>query len=117
LVALGWALGCSGRTVGHEEEASQGVGLNAGEADEDPGVIQIVICDEVRVRVGGDHLIAFISVHADDEGFAVLMETREERTADFETGRAVGRGFFGAVEGEGDLADGGEGNRHNHCST
>jgi hypothetical protein len=91
--------------MGAEEEAAQGVGLNAGDADEDPRVMQIVIRDEVSVGVGGDHIVAFVDVHADNEGLAVLMEAGEESAADFETGSAVGADFLDAVEGESDLAD------------
>lgn len=112
--ALGWGLGgcCGGGALGAEEEVAQGLGLDPCDADEDPGVMQIVIRDEVSVGVGGDHVIALVNVHADDKGFAVLMEAGEERAADFETGSAIGADLLDAVEGEGDLADGGKGDGH-----
>ena len=40
------------------------------------------------------------------------MESGEEGSADFEAGSSVGADFFDVVEGEGDLADGGEGYGH-----
>lgn len=91
--------------MGCAEEVTQGFRLDSGGADEDPGVIQIMVGDEVCVRIGGDHVVAFVDRHANDEGFAVLMEAGEESATYLEAGRAVGTGFLNVVEGECDLAD------------
>jgi hypothetical protein len=103
--------GCS-RFVRPANQIVQSVGVNAGDANQNPFVIEVVIGDVVRSRIGGEQLRALVEIGADDQGFAVLMEAEEECAAHAESGSAVRRALCDIVEGKREFANGGEGDGH-----
>ncbi len=86
--------------------------VNARHANQNPFVVDVVIGDVVRGRIGGQQLLALIKIRAYHQRFAVLMEAQEQHAAHAESGRAVGHALFDVVERQREFANGGEGDGH-----
>lgn len=86
----------SGEAVGFGEEFGQEGAVDVRQADEDPGVVGVVVGQVEDVGVGGEQARAVGRGRAKDERLAVLFQSGQELAADFEGGSAVGGAFFDA---------------------
>src|ERR1019366_145114 len=61
------------------EEIAHGVGVDARQANQDPGAVAVVISEVVGVRISGEQFIALVEIHAKHQRLAILPQSRVRR--------------------------------------
>ena len=78
------------------KKIAQFIGPDFRQSHQYPRVIQIVIGDVELLWSSAHHFFALVEIDADYQRLAILMESREEFSFDFESRRAVRGRFFSA---------------------
>jgi hypothetical protein len=94
------------KLVRHVEQVAQNAGRDAGKANQDDGIAEVVVGDIVKFRGSGEQFSAVVKIDADRNrtgfGGAVGGQAGEEISAELERRRTVGSAFLNAGQGEAD---------------
>jgi hypothetical protein len=82
--------------------------------DEHPRVLQVVVGDEVRLRLGGNEFVAFVEGRPNDERLAIFAQSGDELATELECWCSVGCAFGHAIKGQRDSTIAFKCDRHPH---
>jgi hypothetical protein len=92
--------------MGGEQKIAQGFSGYFGEADENPGIVLVVIGDEIRFRIASHQFFAAIERHLKDDLVAVIMQAEQQLSLHLDCGSAVRGALFRVWQGERKATDG-----------